>query len=85
MRREMQIVFQDPYSSLDPRMTVGDIVGEPLVAHGIGSRRDRGVRIRELLDLVGLNPGFTTAIRTSSPAGNASASASPERSPCRRS
>ncbi len=40
MRREMQIVFQDPYSSLDPRMTVGDIVGEPLVVHGVGTRRD---------------------------------------------
>jgi oligopeptide transport system ATP-binding protein len=59
MRREMQIVFQDPYSSLDPRMTVGDIVGEPLVVHGIGTRRDRSVRIRDLLDVVGFNPGFT--------------------------
>ena len=59
MRREMQIVFQDPYSSLDPRMTVGDIVGEPLVVHGIGSRRDRGARIRELLDVVGFNPSYT--------------------------
>ena len=59
MRREMQIVFQDPYSSLDPRMTVGDIVGEPLVVHGIGTRRDRRVRIRELLDVVGFNPSFT--------------------------
>ena len=39
MRREMQIVFQDPYSSLDPRMTVGDIVGEPLIVHKIGTRR----------------------------------------------
>jgi oligopeptide transport system ATP-binding protein len=59
MRREMQIVFQDPYSSLDPRMTVGDIVGEPLVVHGIGTRRDRTVRIRDLLDVVGFNPSFT--------------------------
>ena len=59
MRREMQIVFQDPYSSLDPRMTVGDIVGEPLVVHGIGTRRDRTARIRELLDVVGFDPGFT--------------------------
>jgi oligopeptide transport system ATP-binding protein len=59
MRREMQIVFQDPYSSLDPRMTVGDIVGEPLIVHGIGTRRDRGIRIRELLDVVGFNPSFT--------------------------
>ena len=59
MRREMQIVFQDPYSSLDPRMTVGDIVGEPLIVHGIGTRRDRSVRIRDLLDVVGFNPSFT--------------------------
>jgi peptide/nickel transport system ATP-binding protein len=59
MRRELQIVFQDPYSSLDPRMTVGDIVSEPLVVHGIGSRRDRRARVRELLDVVGFNPGFT--------------------------
>ena len=59
MRREMQIVFQDPYSSLDPRMTVGDIVGEPLVVHRVGSRRDRSARIRNLLDVVGFNPGFT--------------------------
>ena len=59
MRREMQIVFQDPYSSLDPRMTVGDIVGEPLIVHGIGSRRERTVRIRDLLDVVGFNPGYT--------------------------
>jgi len=59
MRREMQIVFQDPYSSLDPRMTVGDIVAEPLVVHSIGTRRDRSVRVRELLDVVGFDPGFT--------------------------
>ncbi len=59
MRREMQIVFQDPYSSLDPRMTVGDIVGEPLVVHSIGSRRDRSSRVRELLDVVGFDPSYT--------------------------
>ena len=59
MRREMQIVFQDPYSSLDPRMTVGDIVGEPLVVHSIGTRRTRTARVRELLDVVGFNPEFT--------------------------
>src|SRR6266508_1460496 len=55
LRRDMQIVFQDPYSSLDPRMTVGDIVSEPLVVHGIGTRRDRSARVRELLDVVGFN------------------------------
>jgi oligopeptide transport system ATP-binding protein len=59
MRRELQIVFQDPYSSLDPRMTVGDIVAEPLVVHGIGTKRDRRARVRELLDVVGFNPTYT--------------------------
>jgi oligopeptide transport system ATP-binding protein len=59
MRREMQIIFQDPYSSLDPRMTVGDIVAEPLIVHRIGNRRERALRVRELLDLVGFNPSFT--------------------------
>ena len=59
MRRELQIVFQDPYASLDPRMTVGDIVSEPLVVHGIGTRKDRRARVRELLDVVGFNPSFT--------------------------
>ena len=57
MRREMQIVFQDPYSSLDPRMTVGSIVAEPLQAHGIDTRRGRGERVLRLLELVGLDPG----------------------------
>jgi oligopeptide transport system ATP-binding protein len=59
MRRELQIVFQDPYSSLDPRMTVGDIVAEPLVVHDIGTKRDRRARVRELLDVVGFNPTYT--------------------------
>jgi ABC-type oligopeptide transport system ATPase subunit len=58
VRRDLQIVFQDPYSSLDPRMTVGDIVGEPLVVHRVGSRRDRRTRVRELLDVVGFDPSF---------------------------
>jgi oligopeptide transport system ATP-binding protein len=59
MRREMQIIFQDPYSSLDPRMTVGDIVAEPLQVHGIGTRRSRRDSVRKLLDVVGFNPEFT--------------------------
>jgi oligopeptide transport system ATP-binding protein len=58
IRREAQIVFQDPYSSLDPRMTVGNIVAEPLVVHKVGSRRDRRARVRELLDVVGFDPVF---------------------------
>jgi ABC-type oligopeptide transport system ATPase subunit len=53
-RRDMQIVFQDPYSSLNPRMRVGHIVEEPLVIHGLGSRTDRRARAEELFELVGL-------------------------------
>ena len=56
LRKRMQIVFQDPYASLDPRMTVGDIVGEPLDIHGVcSSKEERRDRILELLSLVGLN------------------------------
>jgi oligopeptide transport system ATP-binding protein len=59
MRRRMQLVFQDPHASLDPRMTVGDTVEEPLVIHRVGSRGERRARVRELLDVVGFDPGFT--------------------------
>jgi len=55
-RRDMQIVFQDPYSSLNPRMRVSDIVEEPLVIHGLGRKAERRQRVRQLFDLVGLNP-----------------------------
>ncbi len=58
MRRRMQMIFQDPYSSLNPRMTAGGIVGEPLDIHGIGTPVERRERIRELLATVGLNPDF---------------------------
>jgi oligopeptide/dipeptide ABC transporter ATP-binding protein len=57
LRRRMQLVLQDPYSSLNPRMTAGQIVGEPLVVHGIGTARDRPRRIAELLERVGLGTG----------------------------
>jgi oligopeptide transport system ATP-binding protein len=57
LRREIQIVFQDPYSSLNPRMTVGDIVGEPFEIHPeVAPKGDRVKRVKELLDVVGLNP-----------------------------
>lgn len=59
LRREMQIVFQDPYASLNPRMTVGDIIGEPLVIHKIGTKTERRERVRSLLQRVGLNPDYT--------------------------
>jgi len=58
MRRRMQMIFQDPYASLNPRMTVGNIVGEPLEVHNIGTRAERMERVRELLSVVGLNPYF---------------------------
>jgi oligopeptide/dipeptide ABC transporter ATP-binding protein len=54
VRRRMQIVFQDPYASLDPRMSVGAIVEEPLVIHGIGGRAERSVRAAEILEFVGI-------------------------------
>jgi oligopeptide transport system ATP-binding protein len=59
VRREMQIVFQDPYASLNPRMTVGKIVGEPLQTHGIGTRRSRRASVAHLLELVGFDPAYT--------------------------
>ncbi len=58
MRQEMQMIFQDPYASLNPRMSVGRIVSEPLVVHGIGTKQERDDRVAELLELVGLNPYF---------------------------
>lgn len=56
LRRKMQIIFQDPFASLDPRMTVGDIVGEPFDVHGIAKRGERRRRVQDLLERVGLNP-----------------------------
>jgi oligopeptide transport system ATP-binding protein len=57
LRRDIQIVFQDPYTSLNPRMTVGDIVGEPFEIHtDVLTKRDRRQRVQQLLELVGLNP-----------------------------
>jgi oligopeptide transport system ATP-binding protein len=55
-RRDMQIVFQDPYSSLNPRMRVSDIVEEPLIIHRLGKKAERRERVRQLFGLVGLNP-----------------------------
>jgi oligopeptide transport system ATP-binding protein len=58
MRRRMQMIFQDPYASLNPRMTVGDIIGEPLLVHNIAKGKERRERVQELLSVVGLNPYF---------------------------
>ena len=59
VRREMQIIFQDPFASLDPRMTVGDIIAEPMDNFGLARGKERRTRVQELLRLVGLNPNFT--------------------------
>ena len=57
MRRQMQVIFQDPYSSLNPRMTAGNIIGEPLIIHSLfKSKREYRERVAELLSIVGLNP-----------------------------
>lgn len=56
MRRHMQIIFQDPYSSLDPRMPVGDIIAEGLYIHGLGNTKERNEVVQEMLNKVGLNP-----------------------------
>ena len=58
IRREMQIIFQDPYASLNPRMKIGDIVGEPLVIHNEGTKSDRRDRVAQLLRRVGLDPDY---------------------------
>ncbi|HEX6129041.1 MAG TPA: oligopeptide/dipeptide ABC transporter ATP-binding protein [Candidatus Limnocylindria bacterium] len=59
MRRRMQIIFQDPYSSLNPRMTVGSIISEPIETHNLASGKAKLERVKELLTLVGLNPNYT--------------------------
>jgi len=56
LRRDMQIVFQDPYASLDPRITVGESIAEGLVIHGIGNAKERNERVRDVLQKVGLRP-----------------------------
>jgi oligopeptide transport system ATP-binding protein len=56
IRREMQMVFQDPYASLNPRKRVGSIIGAPLQIHGLGDGKEIKARVQELLDLVGLSP-----------------------------
>jgi oligopeptide transport system ATP-binding protein len=57
-RKQLQIIFQDPFASLDPRMTIGDIIGEPLVNFGLAGRHEKDRRVQELLRVVGLNPYF---------------------------
>ncbi len=58
MRRKMQMIFQDPYASLNPRMTVSEIIGEPLVVHHVANGKEVEQRVEHLLEVVGLNPAF---------------------------
>jgi oligopeptide transport system ATP-binding protein len=60
MRRKMQMIFQDPYASLNPRQAVKDIIGEPLAIHSIGTSGDRRERVAELMRIVGLNPFYAS-------------------------
>ena len=60
MRRKMQMIFQDPYASLNPRMTVGEIVSEPLLVHAVATEAEANERVKQLLELVKLNPSFST-------------------------
>ena len=76
----MQMIYQDPYASLNPRMSAGEIVGEPLIIHGVGTPQERRERVASLFERVGLRPeADAEPIRTNSPAASASASASPAR------
>ena len=77
MRRQMQMIFQDPYASLNPRMTVGSIIGEPLEIHNLAKGEEKQQRVQELLQAVGLNPYFANRYPHEFSGGSASASASP--------
>jgi oligopeptide/dipeptide ABC transporter ATP-binding protein len=60
LRRRMQMIFQDPYASLDPRMTAGGIIAEPLDIHGVGTKTERREKVAQLLSTVGLNPDYAS-------------------------
>ena len=78
----MQMVFQDPYGSLNPRRRVGSIIGDPFAIHGLARGAERKRRVQELMELVGLNPEHYNRFPATSPAVSASASASRARSRC---
>jgi peptide/nickel transport system ATP-binding protein len=76
LRPQMQMIFQDPYGSLNPRMTLFDIVGEPLLVNGMANRKEREERVAELLRLVGMRPEYMQRFPTAFSGASASASAS---------
>lgn len=71
----MQIVFQDPFASLNPRMTAGDIVGEPLAVHGLATGKALDARVARLFEQVGLRPDQMGNFRINSPAASVNVSA----------
>jgi oligopeptide transport system ATP-binding protein len=60
LRPKMQMIFQDPYSSLNPRLTVGELIAEPMLIHGLANREERRERVKQLMELTGLNPAYLT-------------------------
>ena len=81
VRKELQLVFQDPYASLDPRMRVGSIIREPLSIQGVGTRQEQQQRVFELLDEVGLPRNAVERYPHEFSGGSASGSGWPGRSP----
>lgn len=81
LRREMQIIFQDPYSSLNPRMTVGAIIGEPLVVHRVARGQEMRKRVASLLEAVGLKPEHMRRYPHEFSGGSGSGLGSPGRLP----
>ena len=83
LRKRLQIIFQDPYASLNPRMTVGEAIGEGLYIHGLADRKERRGRVAELLEIVGMraDTARTMAIEISRNTGKSSRSAHRRRAP----
>ncbi len=85
MRKRMQIIFQDPFASLNPRMSIGSAIAEPFYAHGLATGSEARDRVADLLTRVGLSPDMASRYPHEFSAASASASASPARSPSARS
>ncbi|VTN09561.1 Glutathione import ATP-binding protein GsiA [Raoultella terrigena] len=79
LRPKIQLVFQDPYSSLNPRIRIGEAIGEAMLEHGLCSKAELYDRTIAVMQICGLAPQHTTVFRTNFPAASASVSASPGR------